>query len=127
MPTLGEAAVALEEQWFVGRQHELVAFEQWLAAPEPTAAVLDVSGHGGVGKSTLLRAFARRAQRLGHSVILADSHDFPHTPEGMAGALTPTHADDLPSHLNATRPLILLDTCEELGPLQRYLYEEPLP
>lgn len=124
--SLGDFQVLREERWFVGREHELAVFEEWLATAGPAPTVLLVTGHGGIGKSTLLRAFARRARALGDRVVLLDCRDFPHTPEGLAAALAP-EAVDIVAALNETLPLILLDSCEELGPLERYLNEQLLP
>jgi hypothetical protein len=127
MPTLGEALGALEDELFVGRGRELAGFDEWLSAAPPAPAILDVSGRGGIGKTALLRAFARRARRRRKVVAFADSRDFPHTPAGLLRALTPVGTTDPLAHLNAARPLILLDTCEELGDLRRYVQEEFLP
>ena len=116
----------LEERWFVGRERELAVFEQWLTTATPVPAVLTVTGRGGVGKSSLLRAFARRAGALGRSVVAIDCRDIPRTPEGLLSALAPLCADAVAS-LNETLPLILLDVCEQLGPLERSLHEQLLP
>jgi hypothetical protein len=127
MPTLGEALGALEDELFVGRRRELAGFDEWLSAGPPAPAILDVSGRGGIGKTALLRAFARRARRRGKVVAFADSRDFPHTPAGLLGALAPSDTVESLAYLNQARPLILLDTCEELGALRRYFQEEFLP
>ena len=72
MPTFDEALSGLEAQQFVGRARELALFEDWLAADTPAPEVLTVSGRGGVGKSALLRAFARLAQQLEKPVVLLE-------------------------------------------------------
>ncbi len=144
MPTFGEAVGALEDELFVGRERELAEFEQWLTAERPTLELLNVSGRGGVGKSALLRAFARTAPRLGRPVVMVDGRAFPHTPRGLLQALLreeghtrararlrggETEESDsalearVVAYLNRARPLLLLDTFEELGELSRYLRE----
>ena len=54
MPTIAEALGSLEQELFVGRAAELAAFEQWLTADTKHPIILNVTGPGGVGKSTLL-------------------------------------------------------------------------
>src|SRR5438046_2628663 len=116
MPTFREVLGSLEQHLFVGRARELAVFERWLAASGPLPELLSVSGRGGIGKSALLRAFARRAQQAGRPVVLVDSRDFPHSPDGLRRALA-SGQEDAVAYLNATRPLLLLDTFEELGEL----------
>src|SRR4051812_34518970 len=106
----GEAIQALEDESFVGREQELAFFEDWLAREVIAPEILNLSGHGGVGKSALLRAFARIARRMGRPALLLDSRDFPHTPQGLLGALGGSDLADVLSRLNLSRPLLLFDT-----------------
>lgn len=125
MPTIGDSIAFLEEQLFFGRERELAEFQSWLTTgSEP---VLNLTGHGGVGKSTLLRAFARQAVRLGRKVIWLDSREFRHTPEGLLGAIGAPSWQDPIEYINKNIPLILFDTYEELFDLGRYLEREFLP
>jgi hypothetical protein len=94
MSTIGEALDVLEAALFVGREAELAASEQWLTATTGATSIRYVRGHGGLGKSALLRAFARRARALGRPVILLDSREFPHTPEEFLRALAPPSGDE---------------------------------
>jgi hypothetical protein len=59
---------AWTERHFVGRQHELELFENLLDADGSSTRVLLVHGPGGIGKTTLLDAFAARAGALGWCV-----------------------------------------------------------
>jgi hypothetical protein len=120
MPTFDEALDSLEQQLFVGRDRELALFEQWLTSGKSAPEVLHIHGRGGVGKSALLRGFARLGRQAGWPVVLADSRDFPHTTRGLRRALA-AGRDDAVAYLNATCPLLLLDTFEELGALSRDL------
>ncbi|MBI4319962.1 MAG: AAA family ATPase [Chloroflexi bacterium] len=79
MPTIGEAVDWLEAELFVGRERELALFERWLNTEAERPEILNVSGRGGIGKSALLRAFARAATRMGKAVVLVDGRDFPPT------------------------------------------------
>ncbi len=124
-PTLADALEAIEAQLFVGRTNELHTFQSWLAIERDTPALLDISGHGGVGKTALLRAFARLARQQARPVVYADSRAIASSPASFLQALS--SALDPLADLNARRPLLLLDTTEELGPLYRYLEEEFLP
>jgi hypothetical protein len=98
-------------------------------------------GRGGGAKTTLLRAFARLARPLARPVLLVDGHDLDATPAAFLSAVStapmePAPAvrrppiastDEVVAYLNATRPLLLIDTFEALGAIGRYLREELLP
>ncbi|MBI4492586.1 MAG: ATP-binding protein [Chloroflexi bacterium] len=127
MSSPGGALGAREEELFVGRERELALFARWLAAETDTPELLNVSGHGGIGKSAPLRAFARTAHRTGRPAVLVDGHDVPHSPDGLLQAPADEGSGDALARLNAARPRILLDTFEELGELTRYLQQELLP
>jgi DNA-binding CsgD family transcriptional regulator len=136
MASLGELLGAMEEQMFVGRTHELSVFRRWLTARVPK--ILNVTGPGGVGKSALLRAFRRLADAEGRRVLLLDGREFRAVPDGLHGALReclslPPFESPADAHraiverLNELRPLLLLDTFEELVDLTSYLRDEFLP
>ena len=75
-----------QQQTFVGRGVELDTFRRQLtlAADDPRRYfVLNVYGEGGVGKTTLLGAFARLGVGQGAAVALSDDS------EGDAPAATP--------------------------------------
>ena len=119
MPTIREAVDALEERLFVGRARDLEAFGDFLDRPEPE--ILNVHGPGGVGKSALLAAFRRTAERAGRSVTAVDGRSVPAEPEALLAAAGGV------SELNRRRPLLLVDAFEELEELTRWLQEEFLP
>ncbi len=120
MFTMGDALNLLGETLFVGRGRELAIFTEWLGHDSLPPEILNVSGHGGVGKSTLLRSFARSAREAGWGVLSVDCSDLPHTPDGLFDAL-------VAPNLDGARPVVLLDTFEALGELQRFLVEQLLP
>jgi len=119
VPTIREAVDALEERLFVGRARDLEAFGDFLERPEPE--ILNVHGPGGVGKSALLAAFRRTAERAGRPVTAVDGRSVPAEPEALLAA-----AGGI-SELNRRRPLLLVDAFEELEELTRWLQEEFLP
>ncbi|MBI3967142.1 MAG: ATP-binding protein [Chloroflexi bacterium] len=126
MPTLCETLGALEDELFVGRERELTLFENWLGAAPARPTILNVTGRGGIGKSTLLRAFGRLAVRRGRPVVAVDCRAISQTREGLLRALGSNAKDDVVAHLNGTRPLILLDTFEEIGDLEHFVHEDLL-
>lgn len=127
MPTIGEALGALEARLFVGRERELALFRAWLQTESPLPQILNVSGPGGVGKTTLLRAFAREAHTLGRPLKVVDGRSIRPRPEALLDALGGGGLDEMLAALNRTCPLLLLDTFEELGSLTPFLRDDLLP
>src|SRR3954447_958173 len=85
--TFGSLLSVLEEQSFTGRDRELQRFLTWLQERRALPSLLNVIGPGGVGKTTLLRAFGRQAKRLGQPVMVVDGHDLEATPLAFLSAL----------------------------------------
>ncbi|SFK65403.1 AAA family ATPase [Amycolatopsis sacchari] len=67
---LGDAVEAGRDRGFVGRGPELAAFRAALAGTAPP--IHHVHGPGGIGKSMLLRRYAREARRAGRRVVELD-------------------------------------------------------
>src|SRR5215469_12258641 len=59
---------------FAGREPEL-AFLDRCMRDDPPACVVHVCGPGGIGKSALLRAAARRARAMGWDVLSVDGRE----------------------------------------------------
>src|SRR5260221_184943 len=127
MPTLGDAVQAFEERLFSGRHRELAVFQQWLTISPTSPEVLNVSGPGGVGKSSLLAAFQRCAETLGWSVVVVDGRSVPPTPDGFLRALGGSDLAAVIKRIQHTRPLLLLDGFEHVPELNRYLLDTFLP
>jgi len=127
VPTIGDTLSSLENELFVGREQELTRFQLWLETGAPAPGILNVTGRGGIGKSALLRAFVRLARSQDRPALLVDSRDFPHTLEGFHFALFGGGVDDVFGRINRLRPVLLLDTFEEMGELYHYLETEFLP
>lgn len=125
--TMGTVLDAREDALFVGREEHRVRFREWLDARAPVPELLNVHGPGGVGKSALLRCFAKTARTLGREVVLADGRAFPPTAEGLLAALAPVPPGEAVAYLNRVCPVVLLDGCDELGALNRYLLDDLLP
>jgi hypothetical protein len=154
VPTIREAVDALEERLFVGRTRNLEAFRAWMDHPSgPEPSLLNVHGPGGVGKSALLGAFRRLAERAGRPVVVVDGRSVQAEPAAFLAAasdgLPPARAPGSEAAtakttkaaatkaaaastgaiaaLNRSRPLLLVDAFEELEELTRWLQEEFLP
>jgi hypothetical protein len=116
--TLGARLAQLDQGRFVGRQRELDLFDR-LWVDEPPASVVLVHGPGGIGKSTLLRAVARRAEAAGWTPVFVEGRDMPPVADALATALAPAR--------EAERPLVLFDTWERMTALGGYLRRVLLP
>jgi len=94
--TLGEKLAQMNQHYFVGRSEEMHAFEAILNGTVE-ACILNVYGSGGIGKSTLLEAYQRTADRYGIPFLRLDSMDFLHTPDGLCGKLLSVCGEPVPS------------------------------
>jgi hypothetical protein len=116
--TLGARLAQLDRGRFVGRAQELSFFDQ-LWVDEPPASVVLVHGPGGIGKSTLLRAVARRAEAAGWTPVFIEGRDMPPVADALERAIAPARAVD--------RPLLMFDTWERMSALGGFLRRELLP
>jgi Transcriptional regulatory protein, C terminal len=111
----------------IGRDSELTFLERLLADDGPVIA--GVHGIGGIGKSTLLSAFAARAQRLGVAVICLDCRAVEPTERGFLSELSTTVGADLRNPNDAaqalgqfaTRLVLMLDTYERFRLMDSWL------
>ncbi|MCC9078557.1 ATP-binding protein [Litorilinea aerophila] len=117
---------------FVGRAAELELFRQALLAEEPPFLVLHLFGPGGVGKTTLLREFARLATDWGRAVYWLDSRDIDPSPQGFLRVLAQAASPEvvgpgLAALAHLPPAVLLLDTYERLLALDGWLRETFLP
>lgn len=122
---LAERLEAARRQSFVGREAELALFAEALASDPPPFVVLHLVGPGGVGKSTLLAAFARHATAAGVPVLTIDGRATEPTPNGVEAALR-EQQPGWPA-LPAERVALLVDTYELLSPVESWLRDTLLP
>jgi hypothetical protein len=120
---------------FAGREVELAFIDRCLRA-DPPASVVHICGPGGIGKSALLRAAARRARSLGWEVLSVDGREL----GPASGALETLIRNAAHSEAGGTPglgllrksargggPLILLDSYERMTSLDGYLRRDLLP
>ena len=103
---------------FVGRETELATLERCLDQESQVSVVL-VYGPGGIGKSTLLRQFARSAEQRGWTRFVVEGRELTPTSDALESLLAMARA--------CPRPLILIDTYERMSALGWYLRNELLP
>jgi hypothetical protein len=133
-PRLADRLAAARRGRFVGRSREIDIFRSAMLADVSPFAVLFVNGPGGVGKSSLLREYARIAVAANRLVAEVDGRDIDPTPAGFLHALRAAIglegvADDpAPTLLNlAPNSVLIIDTFEVLAPLDSWLRETLLP
>jgi predicted AAA+ superfamily ATPase len=127
VPTIAEALAHGEQALFVGRSAELRQFERWLGDNPILPELLELTGPGGMGKTTLLTAFRRVAEQRGRPVVEVDLRGLSEDPCRLLWLLGSGDAETVAEQLNARRPLVLLDTLEEARDVQRVLADDLLP
>ncbi|GII96789.1 ATP-binding protein [Sinosporangium siamense] len=114
---LGWRVQATRELAFVGREEELEVFRAALRGEG--CSVLYVHGPGGIGKSALLRMFAREAAAVGRAVTSVD---------GRIAALSPAAFEaEAERVLRDARAVLLVDAFEQVQGLEGWLWEGVLP
>jgi hypothetical protein len=130
---LADRLIAARHRLFVGRAAELELFQSALAASDLPFCVLYVFGIGGVGKTTLLREFARLCGQLQTPAIYLDARTIEPSPDSFLAALrramnlTPPDAPVQVLAARACRHVLLIDTYETLAPLDAWLRDAFLP
>ena len=131
-PRIADRLAAARRGRFVGRLAERELYRSALLAAEPPFVVLHVHGPGGVGKTTLLREYARVAAECGRPVVQLDGRNVDPSPPGFLLALRQAmglEADGGSPTLEDWPPggVLLIDTYETLLPLDPWLRETFLP
>lgn len=121
------------DQLFVGRSDEVDRFEAALTADPPPFNVLHVFGPGGVGKTALLHAFARRCDAHDVPAHYVDTRDVEPTPEAFRAALRRAAALDADTPVLSAlggpegQAVLLIDTYESVAALDGWLRDQFLP
>jgi hypothetical protein len=125
--TLGDVVRRIESDLFVGRDRETSMLQAWLdATAADCPAIINITGHGGVGKSTLLRRLESYASDRGIAVAHIDGADFAPTPDALLLVLAADTIADAVTRLGARPTLISIDSFELLQPLVPLLRDELL-
>jgi hypothetical protein len=131
-PRLADRLEAARRGRFVGRVAERDLFRSALLDPEPQFAVLHLVGPGGVGKTALLREFARIATECGRSLVRLDGRNIDPSPRGFQLAARQAlgwqpGGDAAAEPVWPSTGVWLIDTAEELTKLDGWLRETFLP
>lgn len=134
MPTLlGDRLALARRRRFVGRAAELELFRRVLLGPDDDTAVLYVFGPGGIGKTSLLDQFVASSRDASVAASYLDGRNVEPSPDGFFDALRralDAEPDVEPLEALAARGgrhVILVDTYENLAPLDPWLREVFLP
>ncbi len=119
----------------VGRDDELNLFQKAIESSSDASpfSVLSVYGPGGVGKSTLLRAYADLCQSKNISCFLLNGREIEPSSarllQALAAVLGLTDKNEVIPFLAAgpVRQVILLDTFEALEPMEGWLRDAFIP
>ncbi len=119
----------------IGRDEEIDALMEAVREAGAAPVVLHVHGIAGIGKSSLLGAFAERARAAGVTVVRLDCPAIEPTERGFLRALAAaiggdaTGADEAARRLGTLgeRVVLALDTYEVLGLLDSWLRQEFVP
>lgn len=130
---LADRLVSARRHRFVGRNGEIELFQAALNSDEPPFQILHIYGPGGIGKTTLLREFAARAEQRGIIALYLDGRNLEPTPESFQNALRVAlglarDADPVANISKLSkRFVLLLDTYEVWSGLDNWLRDEFLP
>jgi AAA ATPase domain len=130
--TLGDLLASRRRRRFVGRAAEIELVRSALESAEPPFSVLHLHGPAGIGKSRLLDVLAGLAADAGASVVRLDGRDLAPSPAAMLEALrqeleVPDGQGAILGPSATARVVLLLDTYEQLAPLDDWVRTGLLP
>lgn len=130
---ISERLKRVRERQMIGRLEEMALFHSTLHAAELPFLVFHLSGPNGIGKTTLLRAFEKRAESQQIPVLFLDARNFEATPEGLLFALRsllgiPADSDPLTSLSDSDeRRVLILDNYEDFDSNDDWVRESFIP
>lgn len=128
--TLAGRLAARRRQRFVGRQAELALFEGVLSAAESPYVVLFVHGPGGIGKTSLLAAWADLATAAQRRCVRIDARDAAPSAEGVLDALRSAFsAAPSVDPIGLVEPgcVLMIDTYELFEPVDSWVRSSLIP
>jgi len=131
MPRLKDILQHQRKKNFVGRQKEMLLFEQLLGQKEPSIYLLYIHGTGGQGKTSLLKQFADHCKESSVPFIQLDCRYIESHPASFIQAFEAASpfAGDVMANIEAHNGIVvlLIDTYEKLKPLDDWMRMEFLP
>jgi hypothetical protein len=127
--TIGEVLGTERRRRLVGRRAELELFRTAMAAETPSFAVMHLHGPGGIGKTSLLEAFAAVAAAHDSTVVRLDARELVASPSGLLDAMREVVVvpEEGPIESRAARLVLLVDTYERLLPIDDWVRERFVP
>ena len=127
--TIGEVLSAKRQRRFVGRRAELELLRASVAAGPSDVSVMHVHGPGGIGKTSLLEAFAGVAAAEGATVVRLDARELVASPSTMLDAMRTTVEvpDEGPVETTNGPLVVLMDTYERFAPIDDWVRERLVP
>ena len=127
--TIGEVLVRQRRHRFVGRKAELELLRSGVGSGTPDLAVIHVHGPGGIGKTSLLDAFARVAAAHEATVVRLDARELAASPSAVLAAMRGVIdvPDDGPIGGAAGPFVLMIDTYERLAPVDDWVREQLVP
>ncbi len=131
--SLAQRLNAAYQYYFVGRRSEQDLFQSAISAEKLPFYVLHIHGPGGIGKTTLLKSYANLCPPSEVKCAYIDARNVDASPGAFLFALQQGFAiPDSTSPVEffkslAGRVVILIDTYENLAPLDDWLRQEFLP
>ncbi|MCK8489539.1 bacterio-opsin activator [Paenibacillus sp. MBLB2552] len=128
-------------RYIVGFSREMASFKQWLTDPNPTTSLFDVSGIGGIGKTTLLLEMTKAASQAEVLTLWLDGQSELATSgaflSGLGASLEIEYGrrrePGLPllsfviEELTRQRSVLLIDNCSRLAGIEGWLMSSFLP
>ena len=126
--TIGEVLSSRRQRRLVGRRAELELFASAVAAEMPDVSVIHLHGPGGIGKTSLLDAFAEVAATHEATVVRLDARELVASPSAVLEAMRRVIEvpDEGPIGV-ASRLVLLIDTYERFAPIDDWVRERLVP
>ncbi|MCD9021821.1 helix-turn-helix transcriptional regulator [Cohnella silvisoli] len=137
----------MEKHYLVGRDNEVLFYQEQILGDTFTVRILNLYGTGGVGKSYLLNEFRRLSEQADIKFLILDSHVFPRNPSEFClyllhmlhypvqsiepaadiSLLNDECLNALQEAVGQKKMVLALDTFEVIGEMESWLRDVFLP